>query len=893
MALSTSEKPMQHTATRTGPVGPRKPTRYHTFEAVSKSSLPATRSQTLPTHSGSVSHISALQAAHVDVPRKVSSSQPVASPLHRDSFSDSISLPPIDFGQSLGSSSMFSTQLESRVIPTTRRVVPDPRKPSGNSTDRGASGHLDLKRLLSKPAKHTPSGSSAISLPSDSEISTTTRSLANLQKVASSSQHSLHDMVGYRTDLTASPQTQRSGSRDTSSSSRIVEQEQVAKPRNVLRRRTSRPSTNPDWSAHEPAPHALTPKRRMRSIGALHVSSRPDTSPAATTSQKVAAVARSLTPAGQVALAYKQQEQRREELAETTESNEHASMHSLNLDAVEDEEGTGSVPYYTVFGSSSGHVVAAGGPLDFTQQLGSYVVSEAYAKKPPRSLSRRVSGRFKKVADIVRREREPSDGHSRTDSWRPYDGRTSIPRSPMRMSTDDTATQGSTHRSIRTTRAGHEKERSIREEVGEDSPNSHLSRSEKARERDDEEDAQAGGKWWKLVKRISTGGLRDKYRQSREATPPPVPPLPLDLQKAAVVTIPGTHSPIREGPGDGGAILRFMQSRASLSGVRPSTVPSPKTPSRHTTSRPSTGGKASTSASAHRPSTTTRSSSPISSDMASSGFFHRTHSTRSSSSSYGEEVPPMPNSVRPGVGQHILGPNELRRFDSDRAKDTQAAAAAAPKSRKPSRSHSEPVDHGRSADSPDECIPLPAPPRRRERGPHERSPSPTLPSFSTDGVVNHFASPALPLPEFGQIPPRPARSSRRKPASIELPGPSSTPIHSQLPATPRTPRPHPQVSVDTYRISPSAAAHGQMKPVLVTSPTSSLTSPSSSISSPNKSPLTFREIESPRQAWTEQEKADKWEALLERSARAGGTLHLSESGLLSEQMRLSHYEEDF
>ena len=52
----------------------------------------------------------------------------------------------------------------------------------------------------------------------------------------------------------------------------------------------------------------------------------------------------------------------------------------------------------------------------------------------------------------------------------------------------------------------------------------------------------------------------------------------------------------------------------------------------------------------------------------------------------------------------------------------------------------------------------------------------------------------------------------------------------------------------------------------------------------------FREMESPRHAWTEQEKQDKWEALLERSARAGGTLHIGETGLLSDNIRLSKYE---
>ena len=54
--------------------------------------------------------------------------------------------------------------------------------------------------------------------------------------------------------------------------------------------------------------------------------------------------------------------------------------------------------------------------------------------------------------------------------------------------------------------------------------------------------------------------------------------------------------------------------------------------------------------------------------------------------------------------------------------------------------------------------------------------------------------------------------------------------------------------------------------------------------------LTFREIGGTRrQAWTSQEKEDKWDDLLKKSARAGGTLHFdAESvGLPSDNMRFS------
>ena len=62
-------------------------------------------------------------------------------------------------------------------------------------------------------------------------------------------------------------------------------------------------------------------------------------------------------------------------------------------------------------------------------------------------------------------------------------------------------------------------------------------------------------------------------------------------------------------------------------------------------------------------------------------------------------------------------------------------------------------------------------------------------------------------------------------------------------------------------------------------------------SSSVRSPLRFREMESARSRLTEQETAAKWDDLLERSDRAGGTLHLGETGLMSDNYRLSEYSE--
>ena len=141
-------------------------------------------------------------------------------------------------------------------------------------------------------------------------------------------------------------------------------------------------------------------------------------------------------------------------------------------------------------------------------------------------------------------------------------------------------------------------------------------------------------------------------------------------------------------------------------------------------------------------------------------------------------------------------------------------------------------------------------------------------------------------------PPRPKRSSRRAPPlNVEVPTRSQS-MSTMMPLSPQTPRAHPQVHVDVDLVrNPLGSAQGRAstsKPNSATSSSSpssnsasTLTSPSSAVSQ-KRSPLTFRELESPRQKLTEKEKAAKWEDLLERSARAGGTLHLGESRLMSE-----------
>ena len=173
-------------------------------------------------------------------------------------------------------------------------------------------------------------------------------------------------------------------------------------------------------------------------------------------------------------------------------------------------------------------------------------------------------------------------------------------------------------------------------------------------------------RFWKLVKKISVNGLREK-NQSNSDHLPPVPPLPSDIMK--------NNFPLSR------AISTSMLSSSpttSLDKVYKTTiVPStpPSTSAQRHTKLPHSAPHSPPS-SVPRPSTTTRSSSP-SSDVASSRFFNR-QSARSSTSSLGEEaipLPPLPKNSNPIITskrtnaddanascefqQYIIPPSEL------------------------------------------------------------------------------------------------------------------------------------------------------------------------------------------------------------------------------------------
>jgi hypothetical protein len=790
------------------------------------------------------------------------------------------------------------------------------KKQNGNTSDGSTAISVDMKRLLSKPALPT-SSASVLSIQSDSEAHSGTHKPSPLagSTLASTSRNTLdgnkhaqpkvpsrlQEVIRAKekqraasTSALEKDRASRLGSSRESSTDRkpaLPDRDRAAKPprpRNVLRRRSSanRDGSTPSAqrSAPESSPAINTPiyiaHRRVTAptltvdstLRPHPLSSAPNSSSGSTKSKSPHSPSPVLTPAGAVAEAYKQQEQRREILASQSRSSEEKLVVGSGTDRKSDGGDRSPIPYFTVVGSTTGRIVAVGGPSDDTWDvnLDAYVMPEvlnhsrsAITGSLRRNLSRKVSGKWKKVV---------GGGRESVDSARPairerhstsfaHERRTSM-QIPLEKAIDLTPQKPS---SVPTTLSRHGSKKvkvKVESKKADNEPHSQKADS-----------SQQGGKIWKLVKRLSSGVLRDRFLQEPEA-PPPVPPLPKDIHKQG----DGLRSNDGHGETSPGGLLRFMQPRSSI-------AMSPKLsggPQKTTTPSKTTPGKNSLGLS-----TMTGPPSPVSSDVASAQFFHRTQSARSSSSSYGDEIPPpVPNTI---IGKHIIPPSELYRFCADEGLLSS-------------------LQHGRwtpPGSSPERLSPksdsqtsLPFPPRRlntgsSDAGSHDHPPpSPAIPIFTTAQAINTFGHSHLPT--VGDT-----RVIRKRP-SLSLMMPESEPPARPRRSTLRGPPPTTR-SADT---EVARGANSLRNPNRISSSTHSDASTtrqrprSNSLGSlPHagvmvRSPLTFRELSAgAKSGLTEKEKAERWDDLLERSARAGGTLHLGEAGLASDMVRFSDYSE--
>ncbi|OJA09826.1 hypothetical protein AZE42_07752 [Rhizopogon vesiculosus] len=519
-----------------------------------------------------------------------------------------------------------------------------------------------------------------------------------------------------------------------------------------------------------------------------------------------------LTPAGTVVQGYRQREDPLPvQPAEESAANEPVSP--------------SPIPYYTVYGTQSEHKIAAGGPDDTRQwSLHAHVLagqraqtrqelSKNLARKG--SLSRMVSGRWKKV----------TGGGGKADESRPPSHGLPKGRSSLQE--------------------GHSPRDRI--DAGEFGIDLFQTRSVTEPRNNSNERPAEGSKLWRLVKRISTGGMRERFVADKAA--PPVPAIPKELLSSPPP--------------------RFHSLQAA-----PENPYNPSTPKNIANCGP-------------RPSIATSSSSPNSSDVASARFFQRSHSRRSSVSSYGEEI--VPQSSFPSMAHgdhHIVPPRELHQIARDQKNDQGSV------SRSRSRSHSGQagkidLDNQRPRVASPVNGPWEAPPR-------------TVPTCSVTQVSSPRAyrfDEKLPTVAHTQLlpdgnvslspPPRPIRSAMRSSRISQ----SENPYSNRRPATADEDR--------TLRTSlPS-----RVSSALSEASTATMQPMSNSLAGISKetldvshlrSGINFRALNAaPRRVpLTEREKAEIWDDLMQRSAQAGGTLHLGSSGQLeSDNLRFSNCSE--
>jgi len=777
------------------------------------------------------------------------------------------------------------------------------------------------------------------------------------------------------------------------------------KQRKLLRRkpsssRVTSPSSSPSQTS-PPAVGSSSTVKRSASAAAFTLAH-----PSPHQSHEPSSKQPPLTPASALVQAYRAQEQsqRGHDASPSSTPRPFSSSDPKHL-----HDNDPATPYYTVFGSSSDRVIPVDSFEARTAGIGwsseGYFGSEGIKRSGTvkstssaggglRTLTRKVSGRWKKAqqhAGEEEKEKEKGRVRPRPSLQNPGGRKSDVGvRTRTRARTRSLSVEGLVSDAV----VKHPLP--LKALNGKVNGRRHARRPSSAENPPPVPGEGGGNKLWRLMKRISTGGLRDKYRAEQHETPAP-PPLPLPVPGSAFTS----PSPLALDAGKKRALARLLSSESSS---RSSSVGGESTRSRskvRTAPALKTSGSPSHQQGQTQGSGTTRSSSPVSSSDKSAQYAH------SSTSSFGvvdvqveQVIPPVPSFVDTlrknsrkqqqgvnGVGKYIVHPSQLckdqpptpppskrslkhlsirqpprpRTADSEDWMIVQSPSVELPSLPFPPRrgvstlvvsspDNYKVVSSAATAPTQDDS-PAPAPARdmrkKKERDEEEKErasgrESPLLPEFSISGAINTFRPRksgdrvALKPPPLSVPVVRSAGSSTSPGRSASSPMRSASSPTSRSPTSPKSPSHHTRKSEShtntnrrsegglsvltirpgrrrssSYDLSTTAGAEplAVFKPVvhgegskadrmgsLNPPPATAASAPKSAISSKKspaatKSPApastTSRPTDTPstispssytpslRHALTEQEKAQRWDDLLERSARAGGTLHLA------------------
>jgi hypothetical protein len=747
---------------------------------------------------------------------------------------------------------------------------------------------LDVKRLLSKPA--ALSVVSTVSISSDSESLVPPRSALNPSEAWPS-----------KARVQASPRLVIDSPSISRSESPQPEQSptppppSLQRPRNVLRKKSPSPQTRaailpsdisisyPPQSSTNPPAAVTSRSQRSTALQSL-IRSR-----AATPASAPPSGSGRQTPAGAIIQAYKEQDCRREALAAAANVEKRSPIIPISsswLDPSRSERNP--VPTAEGAPSSSDSFIMVDDPRESssrTGELSSYDPcpsphsSSPSASQPIKSLTRKVSSRFRRGlaavsgtgtqprrgyddGEVVRRVnhvRSNTDVRARPERQLSLDPhRANRKPEPLRLSIDMPPPSGGLIDSL--------DEHSSYTTRGASAVNSPYTLTQSKGKEKERADTSTGTRLWRLVKRISTGALRERF-QSTSESPPPVPAIPRELPPLPPRAIFEVHVPSEStggvgrvdssdgGEGGKGVMNYGIDSNLSASGL-----------SSHSDGHSSTAAYMSSgthgSLQGHgvgeHPRRPSLSSSPQSSEPASTHFF-RSHSSRSSFSS-------------------IIGNSPPRQAFPIYAKARSPSPRAHPRTEKSSTSSARTTSHDESQS--------PSSVHTRARG---RS-TPDIPTFSVPDVLNNFIlrRPSLVRHQRHHAPTRSMIFPRTSG------GVSAAPLRRAGSEVRRTTRQRAHVDPISAPGSSGQNRDSQGSETTVRQPAMSTATASAGANANTGGSTveryTFRELGRERKAaWTSQEKEDKWHALLEKSARAGGTLHLGvgSAQLASDNIRFS------